>query len=74
MVANFVVLLSLVLVIGFTATRLASWARLPHSVFLVLLGLLAGGAIQYYNYELPPFIYDSLADIILLILFTTFNF
>ena len=42
-----------ILGIGFVATRLSEWLKLPHSVFLVALGLLAGGAIRLLD---PQFI------------------
>lgn len=42
-----------ILGIGFVATRLSEWLKLPHSVFLVVLGLLAGGAIRLLD---PQFI------------------
>ena len=40
------------LAIGFIATRLSEWLKLPHSVFLVVLGLVAGWGIRSLNRQL----------------------
>ncbi|NDG54773.1 MAG: sodium:proton antiporter [Betaproteobacteria bacterium] len=51
--ADAVLIIVAVLGIGFVATRLSEWMRLPHSVFLVVLGLAAGWALRSLD---PAFI------------------
>lgn len=68
MIADGALLLALILMTGFVATRLARTFSLPHSVFLVLIGLICGGGLQYAGIVLPAAVNDSFADIILFIL------
>ena len=68
MIADGVLLLALILMIGFVATRMAKTFSLPHSVFLVLIGLIFGGGLQYSDIVLPAALSDSFADVILFIL------
>ena len=68
MIADATLLLTVVLLTGFVATRLAKAFALPHSVFLVVIGLGCGGYLQYSGMVLPDLLTDSFADIILFIL------
>ena len=51
--ADAVLIIVAILGVGFVATRLSEWLRLPHSVFLVVLGLAAGWAMRSFD---PAFI------------------
>lgn len=53
---------------GFLATRVASLLRLPHSVLLVLLGILAGGCAQHWGVGLSPEMLAKFPDIVLYLL------
>ncbi len=66
--ANVVLVVVVLLAIGFVSTRLSEWVRLPHSVFLVVLGLVAGGLIRQYDAQsLTPWLHHF-PDIILYVL------
>jgi hypothetical protein len=43
---DLIVLMMVLLVAGFVSTRLASFVKMPHSVFLVVIGLVAGVLIK----------------------------
>jgi CPA1 family monovalent cation:H+ antiporter len=59
MIANFVFILMCLLAIGFLSVRFATWLRIPHSVFLVLLGIVSGFFVRSYL----PHAIDSLDEI-----------
>lgn len=63
--ANLFLILALVLATGFLATRLAKILHLPHSVLLVLLGLLAGWVIRTLNLDFLPAMTKAFPHIIL---------
>ena len=66
--ADAVMIIVSILAIGFVATRLSEWLRLPHSVFLVVLGLVAGWAIRSFNPEFITPLTAKFPEIILYVL------
>lgn len=63
-----ILVLSVLLGTGFLATRVASLLRLPHSVLLVLMGILAGGLAQYLGLRLSPTTLANFPDVVLYLL------
>ncbi|MHB2017232.1 MAG: cation:proton antiporter [Candidatus Xenobia bacterium] len=68
MVAQSVLIISVLLGIGFLATRLAKLMRLPHSVFLVLVGLLAGLVLTRTGHGLPGSFWSEFPGVVLYVL------
>ena len=66
--AEAVMVVVTLLAIGFIATRLSEWLKLPHSVFLVVLGLAAGWAIRSLNPQLIAPLASEFPEIILYVL------
>ena len=66
--AEAVMLVVTLLAIGFIATRLSEWLKLPHSVFLVVLGLVAGWGIRSLNPQLIEPLTAEFPEIILYVL------
>ena len=66
--ADAVMIIVSILAIGFVATRLSEWLRLPHSVFLVVLGLVAGWVIRSFNPEFITPLTAKFPEIILYVL------
>jgi CPA1 family monovalent cation:H+ antiporter len=63
--ATWVLLISCMLGVGFLATRLSSLLRIPHSVFLVLLGIVVG---QFSRSLFPPEVWRLFPDVVLYVL------
>ena len=66
--AGLVLLLSGVLGTGFLSTRLAQVLRIPHSVLLVLIGILAGWLARTAGLTLPPEAWHDFPEVVLYVL------
>ena len=66
--AGIVLLLSAVLGTGFLSTRLAQVLRIPHSVLLVLIGMLAGWLARGAGLTLPPEAWHHFPEVVLYVL------
>ncbi|HUK86391.1 MAG TPA: cation:proton antiporter [Terriglobales bacterium] len=66
--ADSVLIIAILLGIGFLATRLAPLLRLPHSVFLVLLGIAAGFVLARTGHGVPDSVWNGFPGIILYVL------
>ena len=65
--ALWVLIIAMLLGVGFVGTRVAVVLRLPHSVFLVLLGILGGSALKWTQAPIPHDWGESFAEIILVL-------
>lgn len=68
MLAESVLSLTVLLAVGFLATRVAKAFRLPHSVFLVLLGVAAGAIVQQWHWSALEDLSRHFPEIILFVL------
>src|SRR5262245_38309156 len=68
MVALWVLIITLLLGVGFVGTRVAAVLRLPHSVLLGVLGILAGCVLKWTQALVPHHWGESFADTILYVL------
>ena len=57
-----VLIITLLLGIGFVGTRVASMLRLPHSVLLVLLGIVGGSILKWSHAPIPHDSGESFAE------------
>lgn len=56
------------LVLGFSGTKIAKWLYLPHSVFLVLVGIVGGLWLRHVQPETSAELVHAFPEVILLIL------
>jgi CPA1 family monovalent cation:H+ antiporter len=65
---DIILIVSALLALAFLATRLASLLRVPHSVFLVILGILGGLGLKAAHLHLPAALENTYPDVVLYLL------
>lgn len=68
MLETVIVVIMILFVVGFVGTRLAEWVHLPHSVFLVVLGIASGLILRYFGAEQVHELKHMFPEIILFLL------
>lgn len=63
-----ILMIMLLLVAGFVGTRVANTVRMPHSVFLVFIGVAAGLAIRHFDPHQVASLEHLFPEIILFVL------
>jgi CPA1 family monovalent cation:H+ antiporter len=66
--ATLVLILMVLLAMGFVGTQVAGYLRLPHSIFLVGLGVLSGMLLHYFQIEYAPILIKIFPEVIVVIL------
>ena len=66
--AEVVLIVAALLGLGFVSTRLATLARVPHSVFLVLVGLLGAVALRLGHAAIPGSLWHAFPNVVLYVL------